>query len=87
MNNLPEHTSLTLEDITRQKAELLAQIRQHQQEISRLSKQLIDPLRPATNKGNSIVRAFNTSLAVIDGIKMGLKLMRSFRKVFRKRSW
>lgn len=86
MNDLREHTALTLEDIGRQKAELLAQIRQHQQEMGRLGKQLAAPLRPAASKGNSVVRAFNTSLAVIDGIRMGIKLMRSLRNVFGRKA-
>ena len=85
MNTPDRNSPLTLEDISRRKAELLVQIRQHQQEMGRLGKQLTAPLRPAANRGNSIVRAFNTSLAVIDGIKTGIKLMRSFRNAFGKR--
>ena len=85
MNNRPTHTPLTLEDIARPKAELLQQIRQRQQAMRELGKQLTVPLEPAANKAGAIARAFHTGMAVFDGIKLGLKLMRSFRKTFRKR--
>ena len=44
------------------------------------------PLEPATNKANAMMRAFNTGMAVFDGIVLGVKVMKKFRKIFgRKR--
>ena len=41
---------------------------------------------PATNKANAMMRAFNTGMAVFDGIVLGVKVMKKFRKIFgRKR--
>ena len=42
--------------------------------------------KPATNKANAMMRAFNTGMAVFDGIVLGVKVMKKFRKIFgRKR--
>lgn len=84
MNNLPTKTYDTLESIAERKKELLQQIAVQKDTMNRLSRQLVAPLAPAANKANALMRAFNTGMAVFDGIKLGIKLMHNFRKFFRK---
>ena len=43
------------------------------------------PLEPATNKANAMMRAFNTGMAVFDGIVLGVKVMKKFRKYLEER--
>jgi len=85
MNNLSEKTYDTLESIAERKKELLQQIVVQKDAMNRLSRQLVSPLAPAANKANALMRAFNTGMAVFDGIKLGIKLMHKFRRIFRKR--
>ena len=72
MDNTTNTTPVTLESIAQKKAMLLQEI--------------FAPLEPATNKANAMMRAFNTGMAVFDGIVLGVKVMKKFRKIFgRKR--
>lgn len=84
MNNIPDKECVTLESIAQRKNELLQQIATQKDIMGRLGKQLVAPLAPATNKAHAMMRAFNTGMAVFDGIKLGIKLMRNFRKLFRR---
>lgn len=87
MNNTPDKEYPTLESIIQRKNELHQQIAIQQENIIKISKQLTAPLTPATNKANAIMRMFNTGIAVLDGIKLGIKLMHKFRKLFRRESY
>ncbi len=49
-----------------------------------LTRDILAPIAPATNKANAIMRAFNTGMAVFDGVRLGLKVMRKFRNYFGK---
>lgn len=46
------------------------------------ARELFAPLAPAADKGNAIMRAFNTGMAVFDGLMLGVKLMRKVRRMF-----
>lgn len=87
MNNMPDKDLVTLESIAQRKSELLQQITAQKETMTRLGRQLVAPLAPATNKANAIMRAFNTGMAVFDGIKLGIKLMRNFRKLFKRQRY
>ena len=74
MDNTTNTTPVTLESIAQKKAMLLQEIR--------LQKEIMTGL----NKANAMMRAFNTGMAVFDGIVLGVKVMKKFRKIFgRKR--
>ena len=47
-----------------------------------LSHEIFGPLRPATNKGNAMMRTFNTGMAIFDGIVLGVKMMKKFKRFF-----
>lgn len=85
MEKIPETAPVTLESIARQKAELRQQISQQKEVMTRLTQEIFAPLEPATNKAGSVMRAFNTGMAVFDGIMLGVKVMGRFRRFFSRR--
>lgn len=82
MNNTSHTFPITLESITQQKGELLKQIHEQKDVMDELARDIFAPLAPATDKASSMMRAFNTGMAVFDGVMLGLKLMRKFKKIF-----
>lgn len=85
MNNMPDTIPVTLESIAQRKATLLQQIRAQKEIMTDLTQEIFAPLAPATNKANAMMRAFNTGMAVFDGIMLGAKLMKKFRMLFGRR--
>lgn len=87
MNKTPVISSAplptTLEDIRLRKVEVLNQIHRQKEIINVISKEILAPIAPAANKANALMRAFNTGMAVFDGVMIGLKLMKRARKMFR----
>ena len=84
MNDTIQTDILTLEDLQRQKAEALEELRAQQQIMADTARNLFAPIAPAADKGTAIMRAFNTGMAVFDGVMLGVKLMRKVRKIFRR---
>lgn len=85
MNNTPVTTPFTLESIALQKVELLQRIHVQKNVMTELARDIFAPLAPAADKTNSMMRAFNTGMAVFDGVMMGLRIMRKFKTLFGKR--
>ena len=78
MDNTTNTTPVTLESIAQKKAMLLQEIRLQKEIMTGLTQEIFAPLEPATNKANA--------MAVFDGIVLGVKVMKKFRKIFgRKR--
>ena len=84
MNDTVQTEILTLEDLQQQKAEALEEMRAQQQIMADTARNLFAPIAPAADKGTAIMRAFNTGMAVFDGVMLGVKLMRKVRKIFRR---
>ena len=84
MNDTVQTEILTLEDLQQQKAEALEELRAEQQIMADTARNLFAPIAPAADKGTAIMRAFNTGMAVFDGVMLGVKLMRKVRKIFRR---
>ena len=81
--NDTSHTTLTsLESLQKQKAEALGELRAQKKVMADTAKNLFAPIAPAADKGTSIMRAFNTGMAVFDGVMLGVKLMRKIRGMF-----
>ena len=40
------------------------------------TREIFAPLAPATNKADSLMRSFNTGMAIFDGVVMGIKIMK-----------
>ncbi|WP_291528197.1 hypothetical protein [Bacteroides sp. UBA939] len=83
MNNQSDTPSITLESIVQRKLELREKLRAQQQVMADITREIFEPLEPAVNKGSAIMRAFNTGMAVFDGLMLGLKMMRKIRQSFR----
>lgn len=84
MDDTVQTEILTLEDLQQQKAEALEELRAQQQIMADTARNLFAPIAPAADKGTAIMRAFNTGMAVFDGVMLGVKLMRKVRKIFRR---
>lgn len=84
MNDTAQTEILTLEDLQQQKAEALEELRAQQQIMADTARNLFAPIAPAADKGTAIMRAFNTGMAVFDGVMLGVKLIRKVRKIFRR---
>lgn len=82
MGNTPKTSSITLESIALQKEELRKRLQLQKQIMTDTARDLFAPLEPAASKGNAIMRAFNTGMAVFDGLMLGVNLMRRVRKIF-----
>ena len=85
MDNTTNTTPVTLESIAQKKAMLLQEIRLQKEIMTGLTQEIF-VYNSATNTKNAMMRAFNTGMAVFDGIVLGVKVMKKFRKIFgRKR--
>lgn len=82
MNNTPDTTSITLESISQRKEEVRKKLHLQKQIMTNTTRDLFAPLAPAADKGNAIMRAFNTGMAVFDGVMLGLRMMKRFRRMF-----
>jgi len=83
MSNSQTPSKITLEEISERKLQLLKEIRMQKENISNTAKDLFAPLAPATSKADSLMRSFNTGMAVFDGVVMGIKIMRKIRGYFK----
>ena len=82
MNNTPDTTSITLESIAQRKQEVRKKLHLQKQIMTDTARDLCAPLAPAADKGNAIMRAFNTGMAVFDGVMLGLRMMKRVRRMF-----
>ena len=78
MDNTTNTTPVTLESIAQKKAMLLQEIRLQKEIMTGLTQEIFAPLEPATNKANAMMRAFNTGMAVFDGIVLAITVIPSF---------
>lgn len=79
-----KNTKVTLEEISQRKKELKDEIQAQKQAIAQTARAIFAPLAPAANKTSTLMRSFNTGMAVFDGIMMGIKAMRKLRRYFRR---
>lgn len=85
MNNQQEAPQIySLEELTLLKVAKLKELREHKKAMSLTAKNIFAPVAPAASKGDAIMRSFNTGMAIFDGIILGVKVMRNFRRLFHK---
>ena len=75
----------TLEELTRQKAELQRQILAQKATLARQGREMATPFAPIAEKGNQMWRAFNRGMAMFDGLMLGLRMMRKLKALFGKK--
>lgn len=83
MNDTSNIDHITLENLQKQKAEAREELRAQKKIMTDTAKDLFAPLAPAADRGTAIMRAFNTGMAVFDGVMLGMKLMKKIRNSFR----
>lgn len=83
MSELTPH-KYTLEEISERKKLLLGEIQIQKKLMTTITRDIFAPVAPAANKADSLMRSFNTGMAIFDGVMVGIKLMRKIRSYFRK---
>ena len=83
MNDASKIDIITLESLQQKKAEALKELRIQKQVMADTAKNLFAPVAPAVDKGTAVMRAFNTGMAIFDGVMLGMKLMKKVRNTFR----
>lgn len=83
MNMETTRQEVSLEEVTQRKEELLNEIRTQKEVIRTRTSDLFAPVRPASRAGN-IMHSINSSIAVIDGIIIGMKVIKRIRRTFHK---
>ena len=83
MNNIPTSQTVTLENIVQRTAQLKKELDQQKEVMTNLTRHMLTPFIPTTTKAGAMMRAFNTGMAIFDGIVLGIKLMKRFRRSFR----
>lgn len=81
--NNNRHTPTSLEEIREMKLCAYDELQLQKKALAKSAHRLIAPFTPAVHKGNSLMRAFNTGMMAFDGVMLGIKLMRKFRRAFR----
>lgn len=76
---------VTLEDVIARQEELLAEIKKKEEKMSNYSQQIFAPFLSSSENNHSLIKKINTGVAIFDGAVIGLKLFKSFRKIFSKR--
>lgn len=76
--------NITLEDIAQRKQETLAKIKKQKELMADITHDIFAPLAPAASGASSLMRSFNTGMAIFDGVMLGVKVMRKIRAIFRK---
>lgn len=80
----PIKQKFTLEDISQRKQEVLQDIRIQHEIIAETTQEIFAPLFPSSSQGHSsLIKKFNTGMAIFDGVMVGIKIFKSIRKTFR----
>ena len=74
---------ITLEEISQRKEELLKDIRQQKELMKATASDLFAPVKP-TSKTNAIMHSINSGMGILDGVMLGMKVIKRIRKAFQK---
>ena len=84
MNTTPTNNpKIALEDIIQRKDDLKKEIDAQNKIIIKSVRNIFAP-EPATSSANSLMKSFNTGLAIYDGVMTGIKIMRKIRVFLRR---
>ncbi len=81
--NDSRHIPASLEEIKEMKLRAYDELQQQKKALAKSARKLAAPFAPAVHKGNFLMRAFNTGIMAFDGVMLGIKLIRKFRRAFR----
>lgn len=80
---MPTPQKITLEDISERKRKVLSDIQAQKKAMTATTREIFSPLAPAATKADSLMRSFNTGMAVFDGVVLGIKMIRKLRRYFK----
>ena len=83
-NRSMRQAGINLEEIAQRKAAVRQQIASQKAVVGKLASELFAPIKPAATKAEGVMRLFNTSFAVFDGLLMGIKIMRKVQRLIRR---
>ncbi len=76
---------ITIEDIAALKEKKKQEIDKQKDLIYNRFHNIFAPIEPATNKAESLMRTFNTGMAVYDGLMLGMKTFKRIKGFFRRK--
>lgn len=76
-------TVANLDELQIQKALIHKELRAQKELMETTAKSIFAPAAPAADKGTAIMHTFNTGLAVVEGVMIGVKVIRRIRKAFK----
>lgn len=83
-NNTPRYSACnSLDDIARAKSELKDKITAQKERIEYLSNNIFPPV-DTLSTGFSLFKNLKSGIAIINGVLLGLKIMRKFRQFFQR---
>jgi hypothetical protein len=77
-------TVITLEMISQQKAEKLAEIRASKQRIADQTRELFHPSE-TSGSSHALMNNFSSGMAIFNGVMTGFKIIKRIRSLFRRR--
>ena len=83
-SNQSQKISYTLEMICQQKAEKLAEIQSSKQRMTEAVRHLFKP-EETMESAHTVMRNFNSGIAIFNGLITGFKIMKRIRDFLRKR--
>lgn len=83
MENPQIYSQVTLESIAAQKADVLKKLRTRKSSMAASSRQLFAPIKPTLNKRNGIMGVVNNGMAIFEGVMIGVKIIRTIRKIIK----
>lgn len=83
-NSNPTPQKITLEDIARRKQEVLDEIHGQTKAMTATTRRIFAPLAPVASGSSTLMRSFNTGMAIFDGVMLGIKVMRKMRSLFKR---
>ena len=76
---------ITIEDIAAPKEKKKQEIDKQKDLIYNRFHNIFAPIEPDTNKAESLMRTFNTGMAVYDGLMLGMKTFKRIKGFFRRK--
>ena len=73
---------MTLEDIRERKVVLKEKIKEQNDAITKISRELFAPVEPST-KAEALMNAVNAGISIFDGALFGIKVLRRIHSVVR----
>ena len=85
LSTIINNPNIELEDIIQLKAEKKRELDKQMDIIHERAHNIFAPIGPATNKAESLMRTFNTGMAVYDGLMLGMKTIKRIKDLFKRK--